>query len=355
MILFNEGEIYMLDSLIKKFPEIKGYIISNPADIYYLTGFYCVDSLLLYSENPMLVTDSRYAVAAKAANCEVDIFAGTYAAGVKENAQKQGLTVLGIQEDSLTAQDYLFFAESGFTLKKTDGLFTSLRQRKTDAEVDKIQKAQDITDKAFAALIEYIKPGVTEKQLRARLEYLMFDFGADGLAFDTIVASGINGAKPHAVPSDKKVEKGEFITFDFGARLNEYDSDMTRTVALGDISPEMERIYNAVLEAHEVSAAALKPGISGVEADAIARNVLEKYDLEKYFTHSLGHGVGIEIHELPRLSKKSDAILDTGDIVTIEPGVYIEGFCGVRIENMYAINRDGHKNLTGTDKKLIKL
>lgn len=345
----------MLDVLINRFPDIKGYVISNPADIFFLTGFYCADSLLLYSSDPVLVTDSRYEVAAKSASCRVYITPSTYIAGIAEEAQKQGISLLGFQEENLSASDYLFFLGKGFTLKKTENVFTEIRRTKSESEIAKIQRAQDITDKAFVALLEYIKPGVTEKQLKARLEFLMFDFGADGLAFDTIVASGVNGAKPHAVPSDKKIEKGEFITFDFGARFEEYDSDMTRTVALGEISDEMERIYNAVLEAHEVSASMLAPGVICSDADSEARKVLEKYGLEKYFTHSLGHGVGIEIHELPRLSKKSDTSLKVGDIVTVEPGVYIEGFCGVRTENMYAINRDGHKNLTGTDKKLIKL
>lgn len=345
----------MLDTLLNRFPDIKGYVVSNPADIFHLTGFYCVDSLLLYSSDPVLVTDSRYEVAAKSASCRTYITPSSYVAGVVEKATEQGLDVLGFQEENLSAADYLFFVNKGFALKQTEGIFTDIRRTKSESEISKIQRAQDITDKAFASLLEYIKPGVTEKQLKARLEFLMFDYGADGLAFDTIVASGVNGAKPHAVPSDKKIEKGEFITFDFGARLEEYNSDMTRTVALGEISNEMERIYNAVLEAHEVSASILAPDVICSHADLEARKVLEKYDLEKYFTHSLGHGVGIEIHEMPRLSKKFDLPLKEGDIVTVEPGVYIEGFCGVRTENMYAINRDGHKNLTGTDKKLIKL
>lgn len=344
----------MNEFITKAYPQAEGFVISNPADRYYLAGFFTPDSLMLYSDDPVLVTDSRYAVAAKAATCRVSI-AGGYLNEVIKSAKEQGLRVLGYQPDFLSAGEYVALKDAGFDLIPVGGIFRELRSVKSEKEIAMIQAAQDITDKAFADLLDYIKPGVTEKELRARLEFLMFSYGADGLAFDTIVASGANGAKPHAVPSDKKVEKGEFITFDFGARLNGYDSDMTRTVALGEISPEMERIYQAVLEAHEAGMAILKPGLVCKEADLAAREVLKKYDLEQYFTHSLGHGVGIEIHESPNLNSRCETVLRPGHIVTVEPGVYIEGFCGVRTENMVVLTENGHKSLTGTDKKLIKL
>ncbi len=344
----------MLDTFLKYFPEAEGCVISNPADIFYITGFYCVDALALLSKETTLLTDSRYTVASKEANCKVNIV-NSYIDGVIKEAKKQGLTSLGIQEDYLTASDYIKLTEAGFKLTETKGFFTVFRASKTEEEIEKIQKAQDITDKAFTEILNYIKPGVTEKEVRAKLEYLMFSFGADAIAFETVIASGINGAKPHAVPSDKKIEKGEFVTLDFGARLGNYDSDMTRTVAVGDITPEMERIYNTILDAHEAGKSVLKAGIKGADADKAARDVIEKAGYGEYFAHSLGHGVGIEIHESPRLSQRTDDILKVGDIVTVEPGIYIEGFCGVRVENMYAITRDGYKNLTGSDKKLIKL
>ncbi len=344
----------MFNTFIKKFPDLQGSVISNPADIFYLTGFYCVVALVHLAMETDLETDSRYTVASKEANCKVNIVSG-YIDGIIDEAKKQGITALGIEEDFLTASDYIKLTEAGFTLTETKGFFTSLRASKTEAEIDKIQKAQNITDKAFNEILNFIKPGVTEKEVRAKLEYLMFSFGADGIAFETIIASGANGAKPHAVPSDKKIEKGEFVTLDFGARLGNYDSDMTRTIAVGEISEEMEKIYNTVLDAHNAGRDALKAGISGFDADKAARDVIENAGYGQYFSHSLGHGVGIEIHESPRLSQKSTDILKVGDIVTVEPGIYIEGFCGVRIENMYAITRDGYKNLTGSDKKLIKL
>lgn len=346
----------MFNTFIKKFPELQGAVISNPADIYYLTGFYCVDALVLFSKETVLITDSRYTVASKEANCKVNIEnGGYYVEGIIAEAKKQGITNLGIEEDFLTASDYVKLTEAGFKLTETKGYFTSVRCSKTEDEIEKIKNAQKITDKAFSEILNFIKPGVTEKEVRAKLEYLMFTFGADGIAFDTIIASGANGAKPHAVPSDKKIEKGEFVTLDFGARLGNYDSDMTRTIAVGEISKEMENIYNTVLASHEAGRDALKAGISGFDADKAARDVIENAGYGQYFSHSLGHGVGIEIHESPRLSQKSTDILKVGDIVTVEPGIYIEGFCGVRIENMYVINRNGYENLTASDKKLIKL
>ena len=344
----------MLKTFCEKFPELQGCVISNPADIFYITGFYCVDALVLFSKETTLLTDSRYTVASKEANCKVNIV-GSYIDGVIEEAKKQGITSLGIQEDYLTASDYIKLTDAGFKLTETKGFFTSVRCSKTESEIEKIIKAQEITDKAFTEILNFIKPGVTEKEVRAKLEYLMFSFGADGIAFDTIIASGTNGAKPHAVPSDKKIESGEFVTLDFGARLGNYDSDMTRTIAVGDITPEMEKIYNTVLKAHEAGKSVLKAGISGFDADKAARDVIVQAGYGEYFSHSLGHGVGIEIHESPRLSQKSTDILQVGDVVTVEPGIYIEGFCGVRIENMCVVTRDGYKDLTVSDKKLIKL
>lgn len=344
----------MYEVLKSRFPTVQGYIVSNPADIFYLTGFFCEDSVLLYGDDSVLFTDRRYEVASKVSCCPVCLDGGTVENVLKE-AKKRNISCLAVQEDIISAKDCKLITDSGITPVFAGNVFSSFRSQKTDAEVEKIQAAQNITDKAFEKLLDYIKPGVTEKQLRARLEYLLYDFGADGLAFDTVVVSGKNGAKPHGVPTDKKIQKGEFITFDFGARKDNYDSDMTRTVALGQISSEMRKIYNGVLEAHEVSAELLQPGAVCRDVDKKARQVLEKYKLEKYFAHSLGHGVGIEIHELPNLSPRCDTVLDVGHIVTVEPGVYLEDFCGVRIENMYTINRFGKKNLTGTDKKLINL
>lgn len=341
--------------LQQQFPQAEAFIVSNPADIFYLTGFFCSDSLLLYGAEPTLITDSRYALAAKCARAEVRIVSGSYLAGLMEAAKQKGYRTLGIQEESLSAQDYLALREENFSLLATHGIFCSLRAAKNENEIQAIRTAQAVTDRAFEKLLPYIQAGVTEKQLRAQLEFLLFSCGADALAFDTIVAGGPNGALPHAVPTDRPVQKGEFITFDFGARVGGYCSDMTRTVALGPLDARQKEIYEAVGKAHEAGAALLKPGASARAADEAARNVLAEAGLAEYFTHSLGHGVGIEIHEQPRLSPKSDDILVPGHVVTVEPGVYIEGFCGVRTENMYVISCFGHENLTGTDKKLINL
>ena len=345
----------MFKALKEKFPEIDGYVISNPADVFYLTGFYSEDCLLVYSKNPVLVTDSRYTVAAKVSRVPQRIVNNGYIGGVIEILNEQNIKNVGIQEDNLLTSDYLALTEAGFNLNKTNGVFTAFRCSKNQEEIENIKNAQKITDKAFTEILPFIKEGVTEKELRAKLEYIMLSLGADGLAFETIVASGTNGAKPHAVPSDNKIKSGDFVTIDFGARLNNYDSDMTRTVAVGEITKEMEEVYNLVLLAHEKGRDALRPGVSCKEVDAVARKVIEDGGYGEYFTHSLGHGVGIEIHESPRLSKTSQDVLKIGDVVTVEPGIYIENKFGVRIENMYVITRDGYENLTISDKKLINL
>lgn len=331
-----------------------GYVISHPSDIYYLSGFYSEDCLLLMSASPVLVTDSRYTVAARVSRFPVHISDGSYIDGVKALAHKQELKELFVQGDRLTYNEFMSLSGE-FTVTAKEFRPLACRRYKTDEELLKIKAAQNITDKAFEKLLDYILPGVTEKELKAQLEYLMLSLGADGFAFETIVASGKNGAKPHAVPTDKKVEKGEFITFDFGARLDNYNSDMTRTVVLGEPDKEMAKVYSTVLQAHIEARDLLRCGASGQECDNAAREVISKNGYGEYFTHSLGHGVGIDIHEAPRLSRKSTDILDVGDIVTVEPGIYIENLLGVRIENMYAINRNGYENLTVSDKNLIKL
>ncbi len=350
--MLSYEEIIVLDELTCLFPSVQAFVVTDPADIFYLTGFYCEDSMLLYSLDPVLVTDSRYAVASRSASCRT-VICHSYIEAIAEEAKS--FSALGFQEESLTAKDYLYLSSKGFELIPIGGILMSLRASKSEDEVKKIIAAQEITDKAFYEILEYIKPGVTEKQVRAKLEYIMFSLGADGLAFDTIVASGENGAKPHAVPSDRVIQSGEFVTLDFGARLDNYNSDMTRTVAVGNISDEMKRIYSAVLEAHSESTKLLAHGAVCSDIDAAAREALKKYGLDKYFAHSLGHGVGIQIHEEPRLSPKNEQKLVIGNIVTVEPGVYIDGFCGVRIENMYIICENSKKNLTNSDKNLIIL
>ena len=215
-------------------------------------------------------------------------------------------------------------------------------------------KAQSVTDAAFTEILPFIKEGVSEIEVAARLEYIILKNGCE-LAFDSIVAFGENGSKPHAHRSERKLRIGEFVTMDFGAKYKGYCSDMTRTVALGAVDERKARAYNAVLEANKLAAKTAKAGDKCSDVDAVARNYLAKYGLDKYFTHSLGHSVGVDIHEMPAFSPKCDEILKPGMIITDEPGVYLAGDFGLRIEDMLLITENGARVLTNSDKNLIVL
>jgi len=218
-----------------------------------------------------------------------------------------------------------------------------------------MRRAQALTDDGFAYILPRLTVGRTEKDVALDLEMYMRTQGADAVAFDFIVASGENGALPHAVPSDRKLQTGDFVTLDFGAVVDGYRSDMTRTVALGRVTDEQKLIYDTVLKAQLACLNGLKAGMTGEEGDALARDVICRASYGDAFGHSTGHGVGIDIHELPRLSPRIDTVLRAGEVVTVEPGIYIEGRFGVRIEDMVWLKEDGIVNLTASPKTLTIL
>lgn len=230
-----------------------------------------------------------------------------------------------------------------------------LRAVKEPKEIDAIKAAQAITDSAFEYICTFIKPGVTEREIAAELEYFMRKNGADGLAFDTIAVSGKNTSMPHGVPGDKKVEAGDFVTMDYGAKKDGYCSDMTRTVAVGHATDEMKKVYETVLKAHLSAREQARAGMTGQALDAIARDIIYGAGYEGKFGHGLGHSLGLEVHEDPRASALYTGMLESGVIMTIEPGIYLPGDFGVRIENMIVLGNDGSENLTGSPTDLIIL
>ena len=232
---------------------------------------------------------------------------------------------------------------------------STLRMTKDEEEVECIRKAQEIAEKALEELKGFIRVGVTEREIALELNRLMFAYGAEDLSFDTIVLSGANTSMPHGVPSDKKVEEGEFVLIDFGAVYNGYHSDMTRTLCVGEPSEEMKKVYNIVLEAQLAGIEAAKAGILGSELDKISRDVIEQAGYGSCFGHSLGHGVGMEIHEKPNASPNYKLALNKGAVVTVEPGIYIAGKFGVRIEDFVILTENGCENLTKSAKNLITL
>ena len=229
----------------------------------------------------------------------------------------------------------------------------TLRARKTPAEIAILRHSQQVTDDAFMKLLEWLRPGISEKEVAAELEYLMRRGGADGLAFPSIVASGPNSANPHAVPTARKLSYGDLVVIDFGARCEDYCSDTTRCLCVGVPTQRQRVIYNAVLAAHQAGKAAIRPGVSGAQVHESARMILEEYELAEYFIHSLGHGVGIAVHEQPRLAPKDETLLVEGNVVTVEPGVYIPDFGGVRIEDCGVVTKAGFESFTTLPHELI--
>ncbi|MBQ3999387.1 MAG: aminopeptidase P family protein [Oscillospiraceae bacterium] len=351
-----------IEKLIAKLPEnCDGAIVFSMTNRGYLTEFMSSDgTLLVFRDGAFFITDSRYIEIArkKVKGAEV-ILQGKLADQVAEICKDHGVKEL-IVEQELTLAQFSMFREALADIRLLDGpelsdAIKGLRAVKEPGEIEMICAAQDITDRAFLEILNYIRPGVTEKQVAAELEYYMRRLGADGLAFGSIVASGENGSMPHAVPSDRKIRKGDLVTMDFGAKLGGYCSDMTRTIAVGQIKDEQLKIYNTVLEAHLTSMAAAKAGCSGKALDAIARGVIDAAGYGSCFGHSLGHSLGLDVHESPMCTPSRDYILPAGTIMTIEPGIYVEGKWGVRIENMILVTEDGYRNLTGSERALITL
>jgi Xaa-Pro aminopeptidase len=240
-----------------------------------------------------------------------------------------------------------------FELVELPALISELRSIKDAQEIEALKAAQSITDRAFAHMLGYLRPGLTEREAAIELEFFMRSAGAEGVAFPSIVASGPNSAVPHAVPGARVMEHGDFVLMDFGARLDDYRSDMTRTVVLGQVSEQQEAMYAAVLAAQTAVIDALVPNMSGLEAQNIADAVITEHGFEGRFIHSLGHGVGIDIHELPVLAPKVEAKLEVGQVVTVEPGVYIDGVGGVRIEDYGVITEHGFEDFTQSPKELL--
>ncbi|MDK2870349.1 MAG: Xaa-Pro dipeptidase [Pyrococcus sp.] len=237
--------------------------------------------------------------------------------------------------------------------KNIDDVIKDLRIIKTKEEIEIIEKACEIADKAVIAAIEEITEGKREREVAAKVEYLMKMNGAEKPAFDTIIASGHRSALPHGVASDKRIEKGDLVVIDLGALYNHYNSDITRTIVVGSPNEKQREIYEVVLEAQKRAVKAAKPGMTAKELDSIAREIIKEYGYGDYFIHSLGHGVGLEIHEWPRISQYDETVLKEGMVITIEPGIYIPKLGGVRIEDTVLITENGAKRLTKTERDLL--
>ena len=335
-------------------------LIHRPENIRYLTGYTGEGCAFVCADETAIITDFRYVeqagrqapglrvLSTNAKHPEKDC--------VRELTDAHGVKVLAVESDYLSYDDHealrahLPFLE----LRSLGGIPEELREIKDSGEAESIGKAAEIASRAFVNILERIHPGMSEKQVQIMLDYEMLSLGSEANAFETIAAAGANGSLPHAIPSDYIIQSGDLLTLDFGAKVNGYCSDLTRTVAFGKVASELRGIYDLVYDAHMAALEAVKPGAVCGDLDAIARKMIDA----RYpgaFGHSLGHGVGLFIHEQPRLASGSQTVLQPGHVVTIEPGVYIPGLGGCRIEDTAIVTADGHLDPVTAPKQFIEL
>lgn len=352
--------------IIQRFKElhfqtnIDAFLVVNPLNRRYLSCFTGTSGVLLLTEHKnYLITDFRYGEQARsqARGFEVVEYDDSIPSAINKIVKNDKLTYLGLEKDYVTLYDYEVFVDKIPNIKflPISQAFQQFRQVKAAEEIALIKKAVEIADKAFLHIKEYISSGITEKNVAFELEMYMRREGAERLAFDTIVASGLRSALPHGVASDKVINSGDLVTMDFGAVFQGYHSDMTRTVFMGKPTDRQKEIYNKVLEAQQQVITCIQPGMKACEVDEIARKIIREAGFGENFGHGLGHGVGLDIHEWPRLSPRDDTPLEPGMIVSVEPGIYLEGWGGVRIEDLVVITKEGCEVLTRSPKTIKEM
>lgn len=341
--------------------DLDGFLVTSKENRQYLTGFTGTFGwVLVTAGNVYLLTDFRYIEQARqqAPGCKLVQFKH-YAPVVTLRMLMEELEVvtLGIESDRCTVDEFELLANQvrRKAITPLKGFVEEIRQIKDEEEIALIARAEEIGDEAFQHVLKLIKPGMTELEIAMELEFQMRRCGASGVSFDTIVASGKRSSMPHGVASSKKVEAGDFITMDFGCMYQGYCSDMTRTIALGKVDEKQETVYNLVRKAQEDALQAIRAGVAGKEIHAVAQNVFQDAGYGPFFGHGLGHSVGLEIHEEPRFSPKAEEIIQENMVITVEPGLYLSNWGGVRIEDLVVVKKDGCINLTHSPKELIIL
>ncbi|WP_102345628.1 M24 family metallopeptidase [Bacillus sp. Marseille-P3661] len=339
--------------------DIDGMLITNGQNRRYVTGFTGTAGVVLISLNAAkFITDFRYVEQAnkQVKNFDIIQHKRPIHEEVVDLAQQLGIKRLGFEKEHITFGTYEMYTNIiKSELVPISGVVENIRLIKTTDELTILKEAAAIADAAFEHITKFIKPGLTELEVSNELEFFMRKKGATASSFDIIVASGYRSALPHGVASDKVIENGELVTLDFGALYKGYCSDLTRTVAVGEPSDELINIYDIVLQAQLRGMTGIKPGMTGKEADALTRDYISEKGYGEYFGHSTGHGIGLDIHEGPTLSIKSDIKLEPGMVVTVEPGIYIESLGGVRIEDDIVITTKGNESLTHSTKELLIL
>lgn len=343
-------------------PEGSAALIYEDCVIQWLTGFYTDNGCVCITKDcGVLLTDSRYSEAASRIVSSVSVQDSSFLTNdVADLLKKQNISTIYLEQNATTISQLGIRkrALEGFQViidSHLDEWVRDFRSVKTDEEIHNLKIAQQITDDGFSYILNRIAVGKSEKEIALDLEFYMRKQGAEKVSFDFIVVSGKNGSLPHGIPSDKKIEYGDFVTLDFGAVYGGMHSDMTRTIGMGKVSEKQELVYSIVLQAQQYCLDSLKAGVSGVDGDAFARSIIETQGYGKYFGHSTGHGVGYQIHEYPNLSSRNENLLRKGNVVTVEPGIYLPGEFGVRIEDMALIQEEKIENLTHSEKSLLLL
>ena len=353
-----------VESLQQSLEKGQAALVTSPAARHWLSGFFADDgAILLTRDRAVYLLDSRYIEAGEKA---VKTLPCALLTRLYENVatflgeQCADTLVIEAEQTTVAAEARLKTALAGVATVLTDGRLDAAIERgrrvKTAQELNNLRAAQALTDDGFAYILTRLSPGRTEREVALELEMHLRQNGSEGVSFDFIVASGENGSCPHAVPSDRKLQKGDLVTFDFGAVVGGMHADMTRTVALGAVSDKQKEIYDTVLTAQLAALACIKPGARCADVDKAARDVIAAAGYGDCFGHGTGHGVGFEIHEAPNLSPRAgDKTLEIGNVVTVEPGIYLPGVGGVRIEDMALVTENGHENLTKSKKSLLIL
>ena len=339
--------------------EVQGLFLTSRYSRMYAAEFDISEGYAIVSKNgARYFTDSRYIESAENNIKEFEVidFQTNLFECLNQAIRDFGISVLGFEDQYLTVAELNLFKDrldAEFVPKQTE--INSFRASKELWEIERLMKAQEITDKAFTEVLGRIREGMTEKELCAELIYCLYKNGGEGLSFDPIVVSGPNTSMPHGVPGDRKLQKGDFITMDFGVLYQGYCSDMTRTVALGYATDEMKKVYQTVLDAQLAGIAVSKAGVSGKEIDGAARDVISQAGYGKYFGHGYGHSLGLEIHEDPNCNARNDQPLPLHAVCSAEPGIYLPGKFGVRIEDVVIMEENGCVDITKSPKNLIIL
>lgn len=343
---------------------MEAVLITSDINRRYFTGMKSsAGTLIAFPDAAYLIIDFRYIEKARAtvSDCEVILQGGgkQLYRQIVGLCEKHSAKTLSVEADRITiAECKRFRSETGLEIDSSNTaaeMIARIRMIKTPAELEKMIAAQRIAEQGLLHMYDFIKPGVTEREIQLELDFYMLSHGAEALSFDTIALSGVNTSMPHGVPSDKKVESGEFVLMDFGAVVDGYHSDMTRTVCVGEPTKKMRKVYDIVLEAQKRGIEAVRAGIKGRELDKVSRDIIDGCGYGDAFGHSLGHGVGIEIHEEPYASPSGETTLSEGMVVTVEPGIYLPGEFGVRIEDFVIVRENGCENMTEARKDLVIL